>query len=151
NALHILKVSPDDAAISGQARDMAERQVHHLTRLVDDLLDVSRIMRGKIELRKERIELSTLIDRAVETARPLIDSEGHELTVSVPAEPIWLNADLIRMAQVISNLLNNAAKYTSSGGRIWLTAELEQDEVLIRVRDTGIGIDPEMLPRIFDM
>lgn len=151
NALHILKVSPNNPSVSAQARDMAERQVHYLTRLVDDLLDVSRIMRGKIELRKERLELSTLIGRAVETAQPLIDSGGHELTVSVPDQPVCLEADLIRMAQVISNLLNNAAKYTQSGGHIWLTAEEADDQVLIRVRDSGIGIDPEMLPRIFDM
>jgi PAS domain S-box-containing protein len=151
NALHILKLAPGDSAVTARARDMAERQVHHLTRLVDDLLDVSRIMRGKVDLRKERVELAALVARAVETAKPVIEAEKHELTVTLPDEPLWLDADVVRISQVIGNLLNNAAKYTEPGGQIWLTAEQAGEEAIIRVRDTGIGIAPEMLPRIFEM
>jgi PAS domain S-box-containing protein len=151
NALHVLKMSGITEGMLGQARDMAERQVHHLTRLVDDLLDVSRIMRGKIELRRERVDLGTIVTRAIETARPVIDAEGHELTVTLPPDPLWLEADLVRLSQVVANLLTNAARYTESKGHIWVTAGTEGQEAVIRVRDTGIGIAPEMLPRIFDM
>lgn len=151
NALEILKLAgPHEEAIE-QARAMAERQVHALTRMVDDLLDVSRIMRGKIELRRARIDLATVVARAVETARPVIDAERHELTVSVAEEPICIDADLVRLSQVVANLLNNAAKYTDRGGRIWLTAGREGDAAVIRVRDTGIGIPAEKLRSIFDM
>lgn len=151
NALQILKMPGLDQATASEAREMAERQVHHLTRLVDDLLDVSRIMRGKIELRRERVDLATIIARAVETARPVIDAEQHELVVSVPPSQVWLSADLIRLAQVIANLLTNAAKYTKVSGKIWLTAQCENGEVTISIRDTGIGIPPELLPHIFEM
>jgi len=126
-------------------------------RLVDDLLDVSRITRGKIELRKERVELAAVVASAVETSRPLIEASGHELTVTLPPEPIPLDADLTRLAQVFSNLLNNAARYTEQGGHIWLTAELASggrqppDEVVVKVRDTGLGIPADMLPKIFEM
>src|SRR5439155_10009150 len=133
------------------ARDMMQRQVQHIVRLVDDLLDVSRIMRGRIELRKEPVELASVITRAVETAQPVIDAEKHKLTVSLPGEPIWLEADVVRLAQVMSNLLNNSAKFTEKGGHIRLTAERENGQVAIRVRDTGIGIAPDVLPRIFDL
>ena len=115
NSLQILKMPGVDAATVERSRDMMERQVEHLVRLVDDLLDVSRIMRGKIELRKERVELAAVVARAVETARPLIEAQGHELTVSVPAEPLPLDADPVRLAQVVGNLLTNAAKYTDAG------------------------------------
>jgi PAS domain S-box-containing protein len=151
NALQIMKMPGVDDATARQARDMMERQVQHLVRLVDDLLDVSRMMRDKIELRKQRVELATVIARAIETARPFIDGHGHDLTVSLPSEPIWLEADLIRLAQVVSNLLANAAKYTEDGGRIWVTAEHEGAEIVVRVKDTGIGIDAEMLPLIFGL
>ena len=133
------------------ATDVIDRQVHQMTRLVDDLLDVSRITTGKIELRKERVELAAVVNSAVEASRPLIEKWGHELTVTIPPQPIQLEADPTRLAQVLSNLLNNAAKYTDQGGRIWLTAERQSGHVLIRVKDTGIGIPAEMLPRIFDM
>jgi two-component system CheB/CheR fusion protein len=128
-----------------------ERQVQHLVRLVDDLLEVSRVTRGKIELRKERVELAAIVQSALETSRPLIEEAGHDLTVSLPSEPVYLEADPTRLAQVFLNLLNNAAKYTDPGGRIWLTAELAGNEVLVRVRDTGIGIPADMLPRVFDL
>ncbi len=151
NAVQILKMPQADAAVIGRARDMMERQVQQLTRLVDDLLDVSRIMRGKIELRKERLDLAAAVTRAVETAQPLIEASGHELTVSLPSEPVPLDADPVRLAQVIANLLNNAAKYTEPGGKIWLTAAREGDEAVVRVKDTGIGIAPALLAHIFDL
>lgn len=128
---------------------MMDRQVQQLVRLVDDLLDLSRIMQDKIELRKERVELSTVVARAVETAQPTLDAQGHELTVALPKESVWLEADPIRLTQVVSNLLNNAAKYTEKGGRIGLTAGPDGSEILVRVKDTGIGIEAGMLPRIF--
>ncbi|MGV3484648.1 MAG: ATP-binding protein, partial [Planctomycetaceae bacterium] len=151
NSLQILKMSRIDAEIVEHSREIMERQVHHLVRLVDDLLDVSRVMRGKIELRKERIELATVLARAVETVQPLVDAQGHELTVCLPNESLLLDADPVRVAQIVGNLLTNAAKYTEANGRIWLTAEREGDVAVLRVRDNGIGIAPNMLPRIFDL
>ncbi len=133
------------------ATEVIGRQVHQLTRLVDDLLDVSRITRGKIELRKERIELAAVVNVAVEASRPLIEKWSHELIVTIPPQPIYLDADPTRLAQVLQNLLNNAAKYMDQGGRIGVTAQRQDEQVLLRVKDTGIGIPPEMLPRIFDM
>ena len=151
SALQILKVPTVDPRTSGEAREVAERQVVHLTRLVDDLLDVSRIMRGKIVLRKERVDLSAIVNRAVETIRPAIDAERHELSIELPAEEVALDADIVRMSQALANLLSNAAKYTPAGGRIWLTAALDDSLLTVRVRDTGIGIAPETLPHLFDM
>jgi PAS domain S-box-containing protein len=151
NSLQILKLAGTDAAPADRAREVMERQVEHMVRLVDDLLDVSRIMRGKVELRRQPTELTTVVARAVETAQPMIDAEGHQLAVSLPPEPLWVQGDLVRLAQVVSNLLNNAAKYTDRGGRIWLSARREGAEAVLRVRDTGIGIAPDALPRIFDM
>ena len=133
------------------ATEVIDRQAHQMTRLVDDLLDVSRITKGKIELRKERVELAVVVNSAVEASRPLIEKWGHGLTVTIPPQPIQIEADPTRMAQVLSNLLNNAAKYMDQGGRIWVIAERQSDHVLIRVKDTGIGIPTETLPRIFDM
>jgi len=151
SALEIMKAPSADAAAQSTARDVAERQLTHLTRLVDDLLDVSRIMRGKIELRKKPIELATVIARAVESVRPLIDAEGHELTVTPPQGPVWIDADPVRMSQVISNLLSNAAKYTEPRGHIHVTAQRDGDRAVIRVRDTGIGIAADVMPRLFEM
>jgi signal transduction histidine kinase/ActR/RegA family two-component response regulator len=151
NALEILALPGASEQIIAQAEAILGRQVHHLTRLVDDLLDIARISRGKIELRKERVELEAVVARAVEAARPLIDSRQHELTVSLPPEPVTLDADPTRIAQVISNLLNNAAKYSDPRGHIWLTARRDHDRVAIHVRDQGIGISPELLPTIFDL
>ena len=133
------------------AVEVIDRQVHQMTRLVDDLLDVSRITRGRIELRQERVELLAIVDSAVEASRPLIDKLGHELTVTLPPEPIPLEADLTRLSQVLLNLINNAAKFMAGPGRIWVTAERESHWVRIRVRDTGVGIPREMLSRIFDL
>ena len=151
NALQIMRLAGASGAAAEQVRTMMERQLTQMVRLVDDLLDVSRITRGKIELRKERVELAAVVQSAVETCRPLIEAAGHELTLTLPPEPISLDADLIRLAQVFSNLLNNAAKYTEQGGHIWLTAERHGGEVMVKVRDTGLGIPTDMLPRTFDM
>jgi signal transduction histidine kinase/DNA-binding response OmpR family regulator len=151
NALHIMRLARNDVTVVEEARTMMERQLGQLVRLIDDLLDVSRITRGKLELRKERIELASVINNAIETARPLIEEAGHQLTISLPAQSIFLDADPVRLAQVFSNLLNNAAKYMERGGHIWLTAERRAREVIITVRDTGIGIPSQSLPVIFDM
>jgi two-component system CheB/CheR fusion protein len=133
------------------AREVIERQLQHITRLVDDLLDVSRITRGKIKLQKETVEVASVVARAVEAARPFIDSRKHELTITQPAEPIHLEADATRLAQIVANLLHNAAKYSEEGERIWLTVDRRPDEAVIKVRDTGMGIPADMLPRVFDL
>ncbi len=133
------------------ARDIIDRQLAQLTRLVDDLLDVSRITRGRIELHRRPLEIRSIVERTVETSQPLIEAAGHELSVSIPEEKIWINADETRMSQVISNLLNNAAKYTKERGHIWLTVQVIDNEAVIEIRDSGVGIPPEMLPRIFDL
>jgi len=151
NALQVLQdFSPADADLQW-ARDVIERQVQHLTRLVDDLLDVSRISRGKINLKRECIKLAHVVADAVEIARPHVEARKHQLTVSQPPEPVWLEADATRLAQVVSNLLINAAKYTEKGGHIGLTVEREGEDAVLRVRDTGVGIAPEMLPHVFEM
>jgi signal transduction histidine kinase/ActR/RegA family two-component response regulator len=151
NALQIIQLAGNNGPAVEQARAMMERQLGQMVRLIDDLLDVSRISRGKFELRKERIELAAAIKSAVDTAQPLIDAAGHQLTVSGSPRPVYLDADPVRLAQVFSNLLNNAAKYMERGGRIWLTVTPEEREVVVSVRDTGIGIPAEALPGIFDM
>jgi PAS domain S-box-containing protein len=132
------------------SREMVERQVKHLARLVDDLLDVSRITQGSIRLRKEVVDLGAVVQRAVEGTRPLVESRAHLLSVQLPAEPVRLEADPTRLEQLISNLLNNAAKYTMPGGHIWVTALREGDEAVVRVRDTGIGVPPDVLDRVFE-
>ncbi|MCE9566344.1 MAG: PAS domain S-box protein [Planctomycetes bacterium] len=152
NALQILKMPRADAAMVGRSRDMMERQVEHLVRLVDDLLDVSRVMRGKIDLRRERVELAAVVARAVETVQPLVDAQGHQLSVRLPADSLPVDADPVRLAQVVGNLLTNAAKYTEPNGRIWLAAAgREGGEAVLSVRDSGIGIAPELLPHVFDL
>ncbi len=151
NSLQILKMPRVDAAMVQKTRDMMERQVHHLVRLVDDLLDVSRVMRGKIELRKETVELATVVARAVETAQPLIEVQGHRLELSLPSESLLLDADPVRLAQVVGNLLTNAAKYTEANGHIRLTAQRDGDQAVLRVRDNGIGVAPDMLPHVFEL
>jgi PAS domain S-box-containing protein len=148
--LHVLRLA-DERAVWEEAREMMERQLGQMVRLVDDLLDISRISRNKLELRKARIGLAAVIENAVETARPLIESKGHTLSVALPPEPVFLDADLTRLAQVFWNLLNNSAKYTDPGGRIELAARSEGSEVVVAVRDTGIGIPAEALPGLFTM
>jgi PAS domain S-box-containing protein len=134
-----------------RARDVIERQLQHLTRLIDDLLDVSRITSGRIRLSNEALELGTIIGRAVEAARPVLDSRGHALDIKQPAQPVWVRGDLTRLTQVFVNLLNNAAKYTPDGGRIVLEVEPFAHSAAIHIRDNGIGIASELLPRVFDL
>lgn len=137
--------------IQREVYTIIERQVGQLTLLVDDLLEVSRITTGRIQLRRERIAVSSIVKAAVETARPLIAQGTHELTMSLPPQTIWLYADAARLEQAVVNLLTNAAKYTEAGGHIWLSVQQEGDQAVLRVRDTGVGIAPELLPRIFDL
>ena len=151
NALHLMKMPGANSVLISQARDVLERQLDFLVRMVDDLLDVSRIIRGQIELRTEAVDVAVVIARAIETARPTIDAQGHELSVSVPDQPIWVEADLVRLAQVIANLLTNAAKYTNKAGHIFVCAAREGGEIVVRVRDTGLGISPELQSRIFEL
>ena len=151
NAVQVLRFTGGDGKAVQSAAEMIERQVGQMVRLVDDLLDVSRISRGKIELRKERIELASAVYHAVEAARPNCERMDHELTVALPPQPMYLNADRARLAQVVGNLLTNACKFTDKGGRICLTVEREGVQAVIRVRDNGIGIAADQLPRIFDM
>ena len=150
HGLDILRKSPDTANAM-EIRDMMDRQLVHLVRLIDDLLDVSRVSQGKIVLRKERIQAADIVRSAVESSRPLIDAARHSLTVDVPPEPIWLDADLTRLAQVVGNLLNNAAKYTPEGGRIGLSLRTDGDEAVIAVSDNGLGIPADMRSRVFQL
>jgi PAS domain S-box-containing protein len=151
NAAELLHRAQGDATIIEQARSVIERQVQQMVRLIDDLLDIARITSGKLQLRKERVELAAVIQSAVESSRPFIEAQSHELTVTLPQEPIYLDADPTRLSQVFANLLTNAAKYTERGGHIWLSAERQGGNVAVSVRDTGIGIPAEHLPYIFEM
>jgi signal transduction histidine kinase len=147
-ALHVMRLRDNETF--HRERSLIERQVQHLVRLVDDILDVSRITRGRIELKRERIELSEIVAKAVEMASPLIEQRQHELAVDVP-RGLVLEADAVRMAQVVGNLLNNAAKYTEPHGTITVLGRREGREIVLRVRDTGIGLSAEVLPRVFDL
>ncbi|MDO9436872.1 PAS domain S-box protein [Hydrogenophaga sp.] len=153
NSLHILRLSAQsDGQGNERVHDMLERQVSHMVRLVDDLMEVSRITRGKFELRKEPLDLSNVVQNAIDTCKPLMDTASQKLFVDLPAgAPLVLEADAVRLAQVLANLLNNASKYTESGGHIWLNARREGADVVVSVRDNGTGITADMLPRIFDL
>ena len=151
NGLQVMRLARGNTEAIEQSHSMMERQLEQMVRLVDDLTDVSRISRGKLELKTERVHLAEVVNSAVETSRPLIDELGHELTVTLPEQPIVIDADMTRLAQVVSNLLNNAAKYSEQGGHIWLTVERQGSNVVVSVRDTGIGIAADQLSRIFDM
>ena len=151
NSLEILKLPRVDSDTLDRCREVMERQVHQLVRLVDDLLDVSRVMRGKIDLRRERVELASIVARAVEMVQPLIEAQGHNLTIDLPHESLLLDADPVRLSQVVGNLLTNAAKYTQPAGRVAITAQRSGDQAVLRIRDNGIGIAPEMLHDIFDL
>jgi PAS domain S-box-containing protein len=150
NAVQILRVKGGDDTVQSVLATM-ERQVGQLVRMVDDLLDVNRISRGKIELRTSRVELEPIVQHAVEAVRPICENKGHDLSVILPKHPVYLDADTARMAQVLGNLLNNACKFTNNGGRITLTAAQQAENVVIRIRDNGIGIAAGQLPRIFNM
>ncbi len=151
NGLHLMLTAGDNPAIIASSRAMMERQVNQLVRLVDDLLDISRVSTGKIQLRPERMPIRTAIDAAIETSRPAIERARHHLETQYPAKEIWVVADQVRLAQVIANLLTNAAKYTPDGGRITISVGAEDGEAMIRVVDSGIGIPGDMLPRVFDL
>ena len=151
NSIQVMKLANRDLATIESARAIIERQLKQMVRLVDELLDVSRISRGKIVLQKKHVELATVLASALETSRPLIDQAGHHLTVTLPPEPVPLLADPTRLAQVFLNLLNNAAKYTDRGGRIALLAERDNGWVTVRVRDSGLGIPADMIKKVFDM
>ena len=150
-ALHVMQLAEGHPARVAKAREVMERQLGHMVRLIDDLLDISRIGQNKLELRRAKVAVSDVVNHAVETARPLIDDAGHELTISLPASPVYLDGDLTRLSQVLSNLLTNSAKYTERGGSVPLAAERRGGEVIISVRDTGIGIPADALDQIFDM
>jgi CheY-like chemotaxis protein len=150
-ALHVIRLAEGDPQRVRKAQDVMERQLNHMVRLVDDLLDISRISQNKLDLRRERVLFSDVVSQAVETARPAIEVAGHELTIAIPTTAIYLDADPTRLSQVLSNLLTNSAKYTDRGGSILLAAEQRPGEVTVSVRDTGIGLPVDALERIFDM
>jgi signal transduction histidine kinase/ActR/RegA family two-component response regulator len=151
NSLHLLRMIAAPDSRTSAVHEMMERQMNHLVRLVDDLLEMSRISRGALELRQERVELSAIVRNAVETSQPLIERAGHRLEIALPERTLWLDGDPVRLAQILSNLLNNSAKYTPSGGHISVRASEEGAGVVIRVEDNGSGIAPEALTRIFEM
>jgi signal transduction histidine kinase len=150
NAVQLMR-RPDGRRQSDRVVEMIGRQVGQIVRLVDDLMEVSRITRGKIDLRLERVPVAEIIHAAIETSQPAIERAGHQLSVALPAEPLLLMADRVRLTQVFANLLNNAAKYTDPGGRIRIDVWPDGGQMLASVRDTGIGIPAEALPRVFDM
>jgi PAS domain S-box-containing protein len=151
NGLQVLRLAEGDARAVAQTRGMMERQLGHMVRLIDDLLDISRINRNKMELRRSRVLLADAVNSAVETARPAVEAAGLELTIALPPGPVYLDADLTRLAQVFGNLLTNSAKYTPRGGHIWLAAGRRGEDVFVSVRDDGIGIPADSLRSIFDM
>jgi PAS domain S-box-containing protein len=151
NAAELLRLLKNDDSAQQRACSIIERQAGQLAHLIDDLLEVSRITTGRIVLRAEPVDVKAVVEHAVETIQPVIEQRRHTLAVLLPAQAIWLNADVARLEQVLVNLLNNAAKYTEEGGQIWLTVQPEGDTVVLRVKDTGIGIAAELLPHIFDL
>jgi PAS domain S-box-containing protein len=151
NGLQALRLSNNDVHVVERTREMMERQLRHMVRLIDDLLDISRINRNQLHLRRIKVSLADVVQSAIETSRPIINACGHELFVSLPSEPIWLDADPTRLAQVFDNLLTNSARYTPSQGHIWLTGSREGRTLVVSVRDDGIGIPQESLQSIFEM
>jgi PAS domain S-box-containing protein len=151
NSLQILRQMKTNDPIVEQAGDVIDRQIGVMVGLVDDLLDISRITKGKLRLTKEPVELRLIVNHAAESVRPFMDARKHDFSVSLPIKPIWVDADPARMEQVLVNLLNNAAKYSDTGGLIRMMVRQEGDEAVIRVKDNGIGIAPEMLPHIFEL
>jgi two-component system, chemotaxis family, CheB/CheR fusion protein len=150
-AIQVLRNAPDDRATREHLYAMMERQLAHLVRLVDDLLDLARVSRGVIELKTEPLEVAGVVRTALETSAPRIESAGRKLAVELPTESLVVNADAVRLAQIVINLLNNAAKYTENDGQIWLRVQRDGEHALISVRDDGIGIAADMLPKVFEM
>ena len=151
NAVEVIRrIAPPDPKLAW-ATDVTDRQVNHLTRLVEELLDVARISQGKIALQLAPLDLLALVVHSVESARPYIDARGHRLQLTLPSAPVWMRGDFARLVQVVGNLLNNAAKYTPEGGNIHLSLGVQDGIALLRVRDNGIGIEPELLPNVFDL
>jgi len=151
NAVQLLRLQRDESGLQQRARTIIERQLGQLVRLVDDLLEVSRISAGRIHLQREQLDMRSIVERGVETVRPLIEQRRHALAVRLPPSPIWIDGDATRLEQVVVNLLNNAAKYTDEGGQIWLSLQQEGTEAVLRVRDSGVGIAPDLMPRIFTL
>jgi signal transduction histidine kinase/DNA-binding response OmpR family regulator len=151
NAVHVMRMQGPAGPELQWSRDVIDRQVKHMARLVDDLLDISRITRGKIRLQLEPVDMASVVAEAVEASRPIIEGRRHRLEVVVAPEPLWVNGDAARLAQVLTNLLNNAAKYTDEGGEVWLTVAPEEGAVVARVRDTGVGIPGESLSAVFNL
>jgi CheY-like chemotaxis protein/two-component sensor histidine kinase len=149
--LELLKMSADDPQASEEVREMMQRQTRHMVRLIDDLMDISRITRGKIELKKQQVELAEIVRDAVAATRPLVQAGKHQLKVDLPRQPVFLFADESRLTQVITNLLNNAIKYTPREGQIELAADCTADDVILRVTDSGVGIPADKLDSVFDM
>src|SRR4051812_41861952 len=150
-AVEIMRLAQSDPNLVEKARATIERQLLHLVRITDDLLDVARITQNRVELRRERLDLRAVVEAAIEACRPMIDAQGLALTLDVPPQPLWVVADTTRLAQAFSNLLNNAAKYTERGGQIRVSMEAAEDSASVTIADTGLGIEPSLLPRIFDM
>ena len=151
NGLQIMKLAEGDGKVIERSRSMMDRQVEQMTRLIDDLMDLSRISQGKIVLQKARLRLAMVVQHAVETSRPLIEQQGHELVLDVPNDSIFVDGDDTRLCQVLTNILNNAAKYTDRGGRIRLGVDRQGSEAVVVVEDNGVGIPAPMLPKVFDM
>jgi PAS domain S-box-containing protein len=151
HAVKILRARAPSPEELQWATSIIDRQTAHMTRLVEDLLDVSRITRGTVELRRERVDVATVLKSAVEASSALMERHRHQLKVTTPSQPLYVEGDVTRLTQIVANLLDNAAKYTDPGGKVWLSAEREGDNAVIRVKDSGIGIPSEVLPRIFDM
>jgi signal transduction histidine kinase len=151
SALRVLRARGAEPAVVERSHALAERQVAHMARLIDDLLDLSRIDRGKLRLHRERADLVQVVAHAVEAARPGVEARAHRLEVSLPAGPVWLDADPTRLEQVLVNLLTNAARYTEPGGRVGVALERRKGEALVRVRDTGMGLPADLLPHLFDL
>lgn len=151
NALGILKKVRTNDPVVEQACGIIGRQVHQMVRLVDDLLDISRITKGKLRLESQPVELRSIANRAADSARPMLDARRHEFSILLPTEPLWVKGDAVRLEQVIVNLLTNAAKYTDAGGLVRLTIAREGDDAVVRVLDNGVGIRADLLPHIFDL
>jgi PAS domain S-box-containing protein len=151
NAVQLLRLQRDESGLQQRARTIIERQIGQLVHLVDDLLEVSRISTGRIHLQREQLDMRAIVECGVETVRPFIEQRRHALAVRLPPSPIWIDCDATRLEQVVVNLLNNAAKYTDEGGHIWLSLGQEGNEAVLRIRDSGVGIAPDLMPRIFDL